>query len=201
MKPKFVAVVLLLTIGVACGQGFIYDQQSADENTPFEGGAVIQLQSPVGQSFKPTNSAVSFIRLILFDVGTVGNGIGATLLVNLWSGSISNSTLLSSTTPIFLPDGFSQGSNGVVNFFFPSQVSLTANSTYVFQTVVQSGDTWGVGGDTQFHYADGTAILNGAPRPLLDLWFREGVIAVPEPSPVWLAWLGGAAWLLVRRRR
>ena len=104
----------------AFGQGtFIYDQQSADETTGGGVGGLIQSFVSIGQSFTPTLSSVGFIRLRMFD-SISGNGIGATVHLNLRSGSISGS-ILSSTDPVFMPDGFGvgNGNRDYPNFFFP----------------------------------------------------------------------------------
>jgi PEP-CTERM motif len=182
----------------AHGQGFVYDQQSSDESHYGESGAIIQNQQTVGQSFTPTNSAINFIRLSMGDLHS-GNNLGATVYVNLWSGSISNSTLLSSTTPVFMPDGFAQITNQFADFFFPTLVALTPNSTYFFQPFVQSGDLWAVVGDNSYNYTGGTAIVSGVVRPSLDLWFREGVFTTPEPSSLALLIFGGGLFCFRRR--
>src|SRR5450759_4846854 len=84
-----------LTIG-AVGQGtFIYDQQSADETVlAGEGGGILQSNQPFGQSFTPTFSSINFIRLWLAD-GLPGNGLGATVFINLRTNSISGPILAS----------------------------------------------------------------------------------------------------------
>lgn len=202
MKTFFltIAVLLLQTILPVSGQGFIYDQQSATESTG--GGAIASIQSfqPIGQSFTPTNSSVGFIRLLLGD--TAINSLGATVYVNLWSGSISNGTPLASTDPVYMPDGFGTGFGpvGYTNFFFLSPVAVTPGTTYFFQPVVQSGDDWNVIAYNSYNYPGGTAVFSGVANSGWDLWFREGVIAVPEPSSMVLALLGGGAWLFARRR-
>lgn len=86
MKPKSIAVTFLLTIWIACGQGFIYDQQSADESGTLEGSGGLG-QQPFGQSFTPSLSSIGFIRLYIFD-GTAGNG-GGVLSINLRTNSIT----------------------------------------------------------------------------------------------------------------
>ena len=53
---------------------------------------------------------------------------------------------------------------------------------------------------TDGSYAGGTAIAQGIPIPDRDLWFREGIVVVPEPSSALLALLGSGVWLSVRRK-
>jgi hypothetical protein len=165
---------------------FIYDQQSATEATGGGGVAVIQSLQPMGQSFIPTNSSVGFIRLFTGDTSL--NGLGATLFVKLLQDSIIGS-VLGSTDPVLMPDGFS----GYVNFFFSTPVAVTPGTTYYFQPVVHSGDTWEVV-TYNYGYTGGTAFFNGVANSFNDLWFREGIV-VPEPSSVALMIFGGvAAW-------
>jgi len=187
--------ILLTSVALAStgyGQGFIYDQQSADETTG--GGAVVAIQSnqPLGQSFTPTLSSVGFIRLNSGD--STFNSLGATLYVNLRADSITG-TILGSTSPVFMPDGFS----GYTNFIFSIPVAVTPGTTYYFQPVVQSGDTWGIVG-YGYGYAGGVGFSQGLPLPGSDLWFREGIL-VPEPSTFCLWLVGGAVFVIHRARR
>jgi hypothetical protein len=196
--PYLILCVASLTAFIANGQGtFIYDQQSAT-NQGGGLGAPIQSQQPMGQSFTPTLSSVGFVKLEFYDKNP-GNGLGATVYVNLWSGSISNTTLLGSTGPIFMPDGFSFGS--ITNFSFSTSISVTPGSTYYLQPFVQSGDnSWDVVGSSMFNYLGGTAIFNGSPDSSSDLWFREGVIDVPEPSSATMILLGSGLFHYARHK-
>jgi hypothetical protein len=135
--PCLILCAALLSTFIASGQGFIYDQQSGTIGTG-GGGTFIQEHQPVGQSFTPTLSSIEFVQLAFAD-GHPGNSLGATVFVNLWSGSISNSTLLSSTDPVFMPDNFL----AATSFIFSTPVSLTPGTTYYLQPFVQSGDLWG----------------------------------------------------------
>src|SRR6266567_12350 len=158
--------LLAWTLGIASGfaQGtFVYDQQSSTESFPGEANALIQPDGPVGQSFTPSLTAVGFIRLDLFDWNN-NNGKGATVFVNLRANSIGG-TILGSSTPVFMPDGFAVHSGGFTNFFFQTPVSVTPGTTYYFDLVAQAGsDTWGVrryffGSD----YPGGTEFISGLP--------------------------------------
>jgi hypothetical protein len=177
---------------VACsiqGQGFVYDQQSTNL---IEGSSSLRSGQPMGQSFTPTLSSVSFILLNLYDSDALHNS-GATVFVNLRSNSVTG-PILGSSAGVFLPDQFF----GTTNFFFTTPINVASGTTYYFQPVIQSGDSVG-SYVTDTSYA-GTAYALGAPVFNHELWFREGILAVPEPSPVWLAWLGGAVWLFARRQ-
>ncbi|TAK95432.1 MAG: PEP-CTERM sorting domain-containing protein [Verrucomicrobia bacterium] len=184
--------VLLLSGLTVHGQGtFIFDQESADENVSGPAGDIEAFQ-PIGQSFVPGLNSIGFVRLNLRDLNPA-NSLGATVIVNLRSGSITGS-VVGSTDPVFMADGF----NGYPDFFFSTPVSLTPGTTYFLQPQVQSGDSWGVVA-YHFAYPNGTLFVGGAADVNNDLWFREGRY-IPEPSSVGLILigLGGLAW---RRRK
>jgi hypothetical protein len=167
------------------GQGtFVYDQQSATETNITEGGGGIQSAQPVGQSFTPSLSAVGFVRFQLYD-SNFGNSLGANIFVNIRSGSILG-PIIGVSSVVSLPDNF----GGYSDFIFSTPASVTPGTIYYFQPVVQSGDVWGIGGSSPLQYAGGTAFFNGAPDLSHDLWFREGIMAVPEPTTISLATLG-----------
>jgi hypothetical protein len=174
-------IALSLALSVA-GQGtFIYDQQSADETAGGGAGVGIQAYQPTGQSFTPAITTVGFIRLQLADAN-YGNGSGATVYVNLRSNSITG-PIMGSTDPVFMPDGFGigNGNRGYTNFFFSTAVSVIPGTTYYFQPVVQSGNDLVIIG-YNYGYSGGTAFFQGVANPNSDLWFREGIYVVPEPS-------------------
>jgi len=180
--------------GITFGQGtFTYDQQSALESTGGGIASAIQPYQPMGQSFVPTLSSVGFIRLSLGDSAI--NGLGATVYVNLLANSITG-TVLASTEPVFMPDGFSR----YPDFFFSTPVPVTPGNTYYFQPVVQSGDLWGITAYNAYNYPNGTAFSLGATAPFFDVWFREGIYIVPEPSLAALGFLGVACLAWARRK-
>jgi hypothetical protein len=192
MKPSILSAVflLLLTFSTAFAQGYIIiDQQST--NAP-EGGLGIVPHQPMGQSFKPSLSAINYVSLLLYD-GDFNHVAGATVYVNLRSNSISG-PILSSTAPVFLPDFFI----GITNFFFGNTVSLVPEATYVLEVAALEGDDFGaVRSDRS--YTRGSIISEGISYPGINLWFQEGVIVTPEPSVLALGVLG--AGLLFWRRR
>ncbi len=197
MKITFLSIQTSLAIaaGSAIGQGtLIYDQQSSTTNGAGAGSGPIQSLEPMGQSFTPVLPAVGFVQLEFLDF-TPGNGVGATVYVNLLSGSITGA-VLSSTAPVSMPDGVD---HSVSTFFFPSAVPVTPGTSYYLQPVVQSGDNpWNIVADF-FNYSGGTWYVNGQPNPDgLDLWFREGV--VPEPS-TWALALVATAAICCRRKK
>ena len=186
---------ILAFVGVASGQGtFVYDQQSANETVRGEFASDIGANQPLGQSFTPSLNAVGFVRLSLSraSFGTVG----ATLYVNLRENSITGNVLAASS-PVSVPGGFI----GYTDFFFAAQAPVTPGAAYYFQPVIQAGDPFAVELHNGFNYAGGMAFLQGqSPGPAFDLWFREGIYNVPEPSSAALVLLGGA-WLAWERRR
>lgn len=186
-----IVTIFVLAPRYALGQGtFVYDQQSADENTPGEAAVGIQSNQPFGQSFTPSLSAVGFIRLQL--IGPPANS--GTLAVNLRANSIIG-TILGSTDPVLLPSGF----NGYANFFFSTPIPVTPGVVYYFRPEVQSVDSWRIGAyNPLYDYPGGTEIYQGSPLPNSDLWFREGIV-VPEPGTWGLLVIG--CCLLVWRRR
>ena len=196
MRPTFpTALALALTTLPVLAQGtFIYDQQSATSYA-ISGGAPFQHEQPFGQAFTPTLSAVGFVQFELNNDPLTH--IGTTVYVNLWADSLATGTLLGSTEPVFMPDGFELG---ITNFFFAVPVPVTPGTTYYLQPVVQSGDDfWGIT-DGNFNYANGTWFVKG--QPVLDgrvLWFREGTY-VPEPSSALLFALAAATLCAPRFR-
>ena len=202
MKLKIFVASLAISVvaSIAHAQGtFLYDQQSATDQDLAHYGASIQSQQPIGQSFTPAFSSVGFVQLRLSDAA-FGNGIGATLLVNLWSGSLGNGTLLGSTDPVSIPD--SSSPLLITTFRFSDAVGVTPGTAYYFQPVVvqDGGDVDGFVFGDFYDYSEGTYYYNGAPTPdtTVDLWFREGIV-VPEPASVWLALINTGIWVYVRR--
>ena len=195
MKTTLIAsFVLNLSFQTAGQQIFVYDQQSSVDGVYREGGAEIQPSQPMGQSFTPTLDSVGFVRLHVYDA-TFGNNLNGTLYLNLRSDSITG-PILASTDPVVLPPRAARP----VDFLFSTPVPVTPGTTYFFQPVVQTGNTWGLNA-SDYNYAGGTAFVLGQPNIRnWDLWFREGIV-VPEPSSIVLISLGTVGLLLALRRR
>ena len=180
------------------GQGtLVYDQQIG---VPPEGSVIIQGNQPIGQSFTPALSSIGFIQLEIGDDNS--SGAGATVIVDVRSGSITGTILGTSTVTI--PAGF----NGIVSdsplirgplFYFSTPVSVTPGTTYFFDVNVQAGgDTCSLAEMSSDSYGGGTSFYNGAAFPNNDTWFGEGIVVVPEPSVTWLALAGGGVFLCFR---
>jgi hypothetical protein len=189
MKTHSVQTILILAALHASGQGtLVYDQQSSNESAPGEGYAILQVATPVGQSFTPSLGSVGFVRLQLFDWNN-NNGQGAAVYVNLRANSITG-PVVGATASVFMPDGFGVAGVRFADFFFPSPVPVTPGVPYFLEVPVQSGDVWALRGTVvPTPYAGGTEYINGSPVNG-DLWFREGVV-VPEPAGFALFLIGG----------
>ena len=199
MKPATLPLQAALLLAALCSEGqgtFLYDQQSSDESHILEGGADIQQNQPMGQSFTPQLSGVGFIRLEIYN-GLLGNTSAATISISLRSNSITG-PILASTEPVAIPGG--AFFDGLINFLFTSPVPVAAGTTYFFQPVVLDNSNLGLN-RSSYNYAGGTAFLRGSPDPSnWDLWFREGML-VPEPSSGSLILLGICATCCLRCAR
>jgi hypothetical protein len=205
LRVKSRVILLVAMIGLAARSlhaqaTFIYDQQSsADEFIPYFGGGptMQQIPTPWGQSFTPALSGVDFIRLKLDD-DRPGNGIGATIYLNLRSDSMTG-TILGTTASISMLDGF----RGNPTFFFPATVPVTPGTTYYLEPITGPGSDFSDIIVDSFNYPGGSYIRGGLPVLYSDLWFREGLYIVPEPSSALLLLLGatGLACSRCRLRR
>jgi len=210
IRNLFSAAMLIAASIQVHAQGLLYDQQSATGPVAVQGngnadGLDIQEDSPLLQSFIPSLSAIGFVQFEFVDFPGNGNN-GATVYVNLWTGSTltNTATFLGSTTPVFMPNGFVNsglGIAGITNFFFSTPITLTAGQTYYLQPVVLSGDDpWDIItiGDT---YPNGRLFgkTGGFFQPSTDFWFREGV-SVPEPSVLALIVVSSLLVFVFKRR-
>ena len=127
---------------------------------------------PLGQSFTPALSSVGFVQFILWPVSP--DGSEHTVCVNLWSGSISNGTLLASTAQTVVSNNF--GSRETFNFYPP--VPVTPGTTYFLQPVTAFGTSSLRIALPLNSYSGGTAYIQGTTNFGVSLWFREGVAIV-----------------------
>jgi hypothetical protein len=183
-------------------QGVIYDQES--DTSPInslgnEGADGLNIQTvPLTQSFIPTLSGIDFVSLEFEDVPDSGTA-GMTIYVNLYNTGSPNAqqrNLLGSTTPIALPSGFVNDGlfvARVTNFYFSTPIALTPGQTYYLEPVVSSGgDQWAVVTIIFDTYPNGELFADGYPFVnTTDLWFQEGIVAVPEPTTLALVGLSG----------
>lgn len=190
MQTILLSLILLLSgICPACAlDSLVYDQQSSTNNSGDNrvGAIAISTSQPIGQSFVPAFSNIDFIRFRFSASGVPTHLLpSGTVSVNLWSGGISNGVLLAVTAPVFISLTFP--TVVYTNFFFDAPVALTPAATYYLQPLIQSETgNLNIGFFSQFsltnHYANGMAFFNGIAQPDVDLWFREGVVVVPEPA-------------------
>ena len=191
LAPLFLMAVSLQTHA----QGsLIYDQESATGPTAPDGIDFLNIQDyeSLTQSFVPALSAIGFVQLEFTDLPNNGNN-GATVYVNLYEGSPNpqQATLIGTSDSVYMPNGFGETTAGVSTFDFSTVISLVAQDTYYIEPVVASGDNpWDVMvlGNTGLltdAYPAGQVYIDGSPvTGNLDFWFREGVVAVPEPSTI-----------------
>lgn len=166
---------------------FVTDQQSSDEAHTQEGGYAPG-QQPLGQSFTPLLDSVGFIRLYI-----QGGGGTASFHVVLHNDSITGSVLGTSATTSFSTGSF-------VDFLFQTPVSVTPGTMYFFQPVLETATGGWTVNASFYNYAGGSAFANGLADSSKDLWFREGVVVVPEPSVVWLlAVMSGALFYVSKK--
>jgi len=188
----------------------VYDQESATGPTSPDGIDFLNIQDyeSLTQSFVPELSAIGFVQLEFTDVPNNGNN-GATVYVNLYEGSPTPrlATLIASTVSVYMPNGFGETTAGVSTFDFLSAVTLNPGDTYYIEPVVQSGDNpWDVmvlGNTGSFTdaYPAGELYVNGSPvTGNVDFWFREGIVAVPEPTTLALIGFSGLLAFAFKRR-
>lgn len=183
MKTFWLALVGTVAICLSAqAQGtFIFDQQSSTtETAPIGSFGTFQNRQPFGQSFIPSLSSISFVRLF---IGENSLSPQSSVYVNLLSDSITGTVIATSSTIDF------SGPSGYTNFFFPNPISLAPGTTYYLQPVASSGSPLTQAGIPS--YANGTLFMSGLPVVNDNLWFREGIV-VPEPSTFGCAIVGFA---------
>jgi hypothetical protein len=198
-KAGIVTGVSVLTgaILAACsahGQGttFFVDQKSSDVGHYMEGVRVIN--GLLGQSFTPTLPGLGYVNLYIGD-GVVGGGVAGTFAMNIRSGSIDGA-ILGTSSLLSLPRGYI----GLVTFQFDTEIQLTPGTTYYFQPEQKTQLGGWLASVSTYNYAGGNAVLDGVPDSLNDLWFQEGIVSVPEPSPGLLVLAGALMYSATRLR-
>jgi hypothetical protein len=155
----------------------------------------IQALGPIGQEFVPSLASLSFVELFTQDFD-LANRSSETLEVDIHAATITG-TVLGTSQPVTLPAGF----EGVTPFAFSTPVPLVPGNLYVIEALADPSHDWAVGRTDEGPldtYPLGRPITLGVPQNpgTADLWFREGIGTVPEPSS--LAQLGvGMIALLV----
>lgn len=211
---NLLAAMLLMTASLQVHAQGVIDQESATGPvSPYTADFFnMQEDAVLYQSFIPMFSAIGFVQLEFAD--QPGNGSnGATVVVELFSGSLNSPTLLGSTAPVHMPNGFENdglGAAGVATFDFSTPITLTPGQTYylvpmvlpVYQGIV-SDNPWDIMVlQNTYAYGQLYSSESGLPEPFdpaLDLWFQEGIQAVPEPAIFALFGLGFLIFMFKRR--
>lgn len=188
------AGLLVLTSTTVFGQGTLLVDQASGTLDEFLSAYTGIPNNQIAQSFTPGLSAVGFVQFSIFTVND-NNGAGVVFAVNLRQGSY-NGPVVSSTTPVVIVRGPIQTGT----FYFPDNISVTAGQSYFFETVLLSAGNLAIGYKSTSTYLGGELWSNGSADPQVDLWFREGIVAVPEPGVVGLLVLGIGALFWQRRR-
>ena len=177
----FVSIALA---GDADAQGTLVDQ-SNDQTHPWSLAQwTLRVGDPVGQEFVPTLGGLDFVEAVFF--AREGSDATATIQVFVRDGSITGPVVGFSIPVTFLASTL----GSIHRFDFPSTVPLTPGQTYVMHLFQDTPQNYSIGADTAMAYTSGQMIRSGVPFDGYDLWFREGVVVVPEPSSFALAFLG-----------
>ena len=170
------AILVIVTPGVAVAQLSIVDQQSVGD---ISAGWSIRFLSPIGQSFTPTKASLDAVRLRVADSDTT-HPFPATLVVRIRQTTIDG-PIVGTSTSVLVPFG----TDGTVptQFDFPTAVPLTRGQLHVIEVVQLAGNgnsaIGGLGG-----YTGGHAIIGGEVLSFEDLWFQEGSRVAPPVTSV-----------------
>ena len=194
MKGSFHQLFILFGIIAsphAFSQSTIVDQGNETYYPPSTWN--IEYFHPMGQEFTPALTFLNFVDLMLMDFYGQGYTTGE-LAVSIRSGTVTG-PVLGTSESLFLQPTF----QGVGHFNFSTPVSLTPGAVYVMQVDVLSGGDWGVGASGTSSYGSGREIKSGVPIESDDLFFREGITVVPEPTTLACFGLGLAIVLFLGR--
>jgi len=190
---KLAVALCLATALQLHGQGFVYDQQSATTPLTINYDNFALYIQPLYEEFVPTLSSIGLVQLELTDYPDTST-TGARMCVGLYSGSPGNFTLMGTTTIVYLPANFHNDgivNSGVTNFYFATPIALTPGQTYFLEPVEITGDDVWSAAVMDHTYPYGQLYGGAYPfTPSVDLWFREGIVTVPEPSDLALLAMG-----------
>jgi hypothetical protein len=196
-------VLFLMAARVQAMGGQIIDQQNSPPPSPNAGtfGSSIEFFSPIGQSFTPRLAGLDFVTLTMMDASRQSPG---TFVVEIHQGL--DGALLAASPAVTLPIGFGDGTRFGTNvdFEFDRRVSLSPGDLYsliVRDTNPGTGANFFLSGTNGFDsYPAGVEIENGLPSTGLnyDLFFQEGVSAVPGPSSFMLLVLAATTAAVLR---
>ena len=154
--------------------------------------ALATLLSGTGQEFTPTLQGLDFVDVSLSNPAAAAG----TFEIAIHQGTIVG-PVLGLSDPVVWSDTVSQSGD---QFVFSSTVPLVAGDLYVLEIIQLAGDQgWTIeipgsavvnGKTIDMNYPGGRLIYGGVPQDNLDMIFREGVFAVPEPNVNLLYLLG-----------
>jgi LPXTG-motif cell wall-anchored protein len=175
--------------------GLIIDQ----EQLKSEAFADIKAAGPTGQTFTPSLPGIQFAIFKLSDTAFSGG----TVSVELHAGV--NGAMLATSGPVNLAAGFGGSSGADVEFDFASRITLAPGTKYSLILKGVSGDDFRLWATNSSTYGGGAAIVFGQELSSTEsFYFKEGLVATPEPSSLALAGgavlIGGGAWWRRRRR-
>ncbi len=177
MKLIFSLIVCIVSLFTSYGQtNFVLDQSSGSDNWTPQRALSIKAQ-PMGQSFKPTLPSVGFVKFYVGDNNTETHR-PSSVYINLRLETLTGS-IIGKSDQVYLPDGFS----GISTFYFSNGLPVTPGLVYCFQPILNSDNGtvhFGYGSDME-NYLGGSAFIEGE-RLTSDLWFREGIMEIPEPD-------------------
>jgi hypothetical protein len=205
IRNLFAALVLGAVSLHVHAQGLVIDQESY--NGPIDPQAIgvdglyltdQNIGETFEQSFIPSLSAIDYVALEFESAN-----VPVTVKLNLYEGTPTtiNPTLIGTTSTVTMPSGFNNnqlGFAGVQDFYFPTPITLTPGGDYYFVPELLSGGVnWSyVTMIDLYTYPNGQLTVNGYPYiNSTDMWFQEGVLAVPEPTT--LALIGFTCLLLL----
>ncbi len=154
------------------------------------------------QTFIPSLSAIDYVALEFESAN-----VPATVKVNVYEGSpsITFQTLLGTSATVTMPSGLQNSGltgAGVEDFYFSTPISLTPGDDYYFQPVLVSGGAqWAYVTIVTDTYPNGKLYADGSPFVInTDMWFQEGMVAVPEPNTLALIGCAGLFAFMFKRR-
>jgi hypothetical protein len=190
MKLNFYTIVwLCCAISVGAQSTFLVDQEIT---TPPRVSArpLGNFTEPFGQSFTPSSGLIDTVYFNFYDSS---RNSASSISVNLRASSITGTII---GTTLYQP--ITAGHDGIGAFYFAQPVVLIPGITYYLQ-LVSATDRLYAFYDTGGGYAGGNFYTQGTATGN-DLWFREGITIVPEPSALWLSVAGAGGMVFWRKR-
>jgi hypothetical protein len=210
MKPLLLITLIITLFSFQSHAQGVIDQQS------WAGPIILQTSNVDGlyltdqqqgeffeQTFTPSLSTIDFISLEF-----ESSSDPATVELKLYEGtpSVSEQTLLGTSTLMTMPSGFENNGlsgAGIETFNFSIPITLTPNNLYYFvPELVSGGAQWAYVTIINDSYPNGELNVDGNPYvTTTDMWFQEGINAVPEPTTLALIAVGGILMFFLFKHR